>query len=735
MLLNPDITRDRELTPQKQSSEAKKSEQLLEDYWSSRSTWASHALEDDEFRNNVQWDSKHVKVLDKRGQKPTTDNQIHPAVEQAKATLTANKPRFQATSRETSDMKTAAAISDLMSYIWDISRGNVQLKQCIDDYYVKSMGAFQLYEDKNYLSGDNELYLKAINPLDLYIDPAARDPHIRDAANVLIAKAMTESQVLSFMPSFKSKLSRASEAPTSRYPNTDRGNPEEHAILPSESDTSMSNVKRYEVIDRYTKVQVKRYNVYDTVLKKELVMDEDKYNSFLKEIIVAMYVNNEQPQYIVQKNEVQEIMQMRESLGDVYHFGQNPETGEPMPIPGPAPEGSGLDTIYTELMTKEAAKHKNIYECKKHKLTRIKRILTIGGLIAHQSLIECSQYPIVTLMNRHNRNPYPISDVRFVRDIQEQINKYESLILAHAANSTNTKVFIPKGSMNKKELENEWGKAGTAVIEFDPEFGQPIVAGPIPLPNELYNNVNNLKKSIYDILGVYPLGQGDPTQAPTTYKGTVAIEEYGQKRMKSKVDDIDAFLNEVAKVAIELIPKIYTKRKVIQLLKPNNISQTTEINKGLYDDNSGAYLEKMNDVTVGSYDIIVVSGSTLSSNRWARYEGYKEMFQMGLIDQFEVLKQTEVVDMEGVLDRMGQMKQMQAQLQQTEEELKKVKGDLQSAERAEVNSRKRLEVEKFKTKLKDGESKAKYSTQLFDARLNDELKMAKTNLVADSGKN
>ena len=56
--------------------------------------------------------------------------------------------------------------------------------------------------------------------------------------------------------------------------------------------------------------------------------------------------------------------------------------------------------------------------------------------------------------------------------------------------------------MNKKQLEEEWAKAGTAVIEFDPELGQPIVAGPVPLPNELYKNEADAKQDIERILGI-----------------------------------------------------------------------------------------------------------------------------------------------------------------------------------------------------------------------------------------
>ena len=104
---------------------------------------------------------------------------------------------------------------------------------------------------------------------------------------------------------------------------------------------------------------------------------------------------------------------------------------------------------------------------------------------------------------------------------------------------------------------------------------------------------------------------------------------------------------------------------------------------------------------------------------------YMQMFQAGLIDQVEVLKKTEVVDIEGVLSRAGQMQQMQQQMAAMEEELKKVKGDLQTSDRETVHAKKRLEVEKFSGELDKISNRADMASSLYKARLND----AKSNLI------
>ena len=88
------------------NSEVQKSEDLLREYSSARSKWARQAIEDNEFRNGIQWKKEQVDTLRSRAQEPLVVNVIHPAVEQAKAMLTANAPRFQSTGRGDSDVKT-----------------------------------------------------------------------------------------------------------------------------------------------------------------------------------------------------------------------------------------------------------------------------------------------------------------------------------------------------------------------------------------------------------------------------------------------------------------------------------------------------------------------------------------------------------------------------------------------------------------------------------------------------
>jgi regulator of replication initiation timing len=144
------------------------------------------------------------------------------------------------------------------------------------------------------------------------------------------------------------------------------------------------------------------------------------------------------------------------------------------------------------------------------------------------------------------------------------------------------------------------------------------------------------------------------------------------------------------------------------------------INKRLVDD-KGNEIEIFNEIGVGKYDVIVVAGSTLPSNRYAELEFYMEAYKNGLVDRTEVLKKTEIFDKEGVMQRFDYISQLEQQLEQASEQIKDLEGDLQTRDRENVNLKQRVEVEKFKTGLDKVSNKASAASTLYEKRLDDSL--------------
>ncbi len=706
--------------------------ELFIEYKSSRELWAQKFQESIEFRAGAQWTNEEQEVLESRGQAPIVVNRIHPIVETAKSLLTYNSPQFRATAREDSDRKTARVFSDLFQYIWQQSSGDEELKKIIDDYYVGGMGVMQVYQDPQADLGKGEVCIKSINPLDVFIDPNSKDIYARDAAHILVCKYMTDEYAELVYPEYMDIIEQANPEPDNEddYPVTNLAATEGQMFF-GDDDTQMHTKRKY--TERYSRVMMPYYNIFEPFSQREFLMDDSEFAEYIGKVYIKIRKITGEEVVVFEDEAVSDLTRVLMDTGGTFHYElpepQVDEMGnmvqaEPVRVNGietpDAIPGSTITLIPVspeELIgLGEITANEIIKPC-------IEMVVTVGDHLLYKRMLPTEDYPIIPLMNVHHRNPYPESDVRLYRPLQEYINKIRSLIIAHASTSTNVKLLIPRGSADLRQIEEEWSKAGTSVIEFDAELGAPIVAGPVPLPNELYKNEADAKYDLEYGFGIFEMMQGSGRSAPSTYRGTLVVDEFGQRRIKSRRDDIENFLNQVGKVAIPLIQQLYTEEKVIRLVQPNGLEKEEQIN--FYKEMGDGSVIKYHDIGIGRYDLVVVSGSTLPSNRMALLNTYMQMYQMGLIDQTEVLKKTELVDIEGVMERAGQMQQMMAQLQGLQEELKKVKGDLQTATREEVHAKKRLEVEKFSSDLDKISNRADMAASLYKARLND----AKSNLM------
>jgi TolA-binding protein len=88
-----------------------------------------------------------------------------------------------------------------------------------------------------------------------------------------------------------------------------------------------------------------------------------------------------------------------------------------------------------------------------------------------------------------------------------------------------------------------------------------------------------------------------------------------------------------------------------------------------------------------------------------------------------------ISNVDEILEREDRLKQAMQQLQAMDEEIKKLRGDLQTANRAEVQAEKKVEVQKFKTDLKEMGSDIKADVKVTKARLSDEVKNKPTKAV------
>lgn len=709
-----------------QTKDARENEDLYLKYREGdRTNWEIDAADSVAFINSVQWKELDAQALLANNQPALADNEVTPAINSLIAALTENSPRWNAIGREKSDPQTAQNISGLFEYIWYISKGNKRLKKAIKDYEVTGMGALFAYIDPNADLGKGEILITDDDSTDLYIDPNAKEEDSSDASNILRVKVMTREQIKILYPNFN--FEGALQVDFNEKTQTTL-----HIETEVLQTTDQLYHEKYRLIDRYTKIKIGMSHIFDTSNDLEKILDKKEFEVFKTKPAAIVHRTGMPPQYVTKDSEVEKEMDVFLKTGGTFHFNINPQTQQAEMKPGlPDSQFSIPNSLTTiSIVTMEDLIKLGVILIDRPQVTRVKRVFTIGGKEYYKGTLNTEHYPIVTFMLHHNRNPFPLSDVKLVRPLQEQLNKIDSLIIAYNTNITNVKVLFPKGSTDMNDVKARWGKSGTQVFEFDSELGggAPIIVQLTQMSNALYTQRQILIAQIQRILGSYSMQDGQMEVPPQTMGGTLLLDEMSLRRTRSKKNDIEEALNQLARVVMDLIPSVYTERKIVRLLKPNHTQQEIVFNDKQYNYQTGAE-EILNDLSVGRYDVICQSGSMLPTNRVARAQFMTGLFEKGILkDPTPILRESEIPDVEEIIQKQDQTIQLSQMLKQYEQYIKKLEGQIQILQRENINNLKRVEVSKFKSQLDKGKHAIQSQVDLTQQRLNDLVKNQKNNL-------
>ena len=703
--------------------EVRKSEKIFENYkTSSRGTFALNADKDRAFVANVQWEEKDAKSLDAANQPVITANETTPAREQVVSQLTRNSPRWASYGKERSDVNLSAKVSDLMEHIWYVSDGDTANMKATEDFIDVGMWCMMVYVDPNADFGRGEIMLTDLDPLEVYIDPNSKRLDTEDAAHKLIVKKATKEHIQNVYPDFNFK--DAQQSYDDDIPTTSN-RAEEGQILKVEDNIEH---EYYLIIDRYTKIKAKRWHVIDD---GEHIFNKEQYDSYWNSPAVIL-TRLGQEEYIFDDN-VAHWLNVLQRYGKTVHYVNESFVDAGGQLQNKLEIMSGVEnsgsvpgsTTEISIANKGYLIQQGIIESNEVKIDRIKRVLSIGGKLYFKDTMPISIYPIQTSMNHSQRNPFPIGDIRLIRPLQQQLNKITSKITAYISAITNLLAFVPRGTNAKKQLEESMGKAGVNIIEVDEEVGGAGVSfGQYPpLPAGIFEDKQTIIAQIQRIMGAYPFLEGDVKNAPNTYGATLVIKEEGENRANYKRKRIEKGINNLAKVVAQFIPFVYTERKIVRLLKPNNLIKETVFNDTSYEDGAKKIV---NDLSVQNYDIVMLSGSMLPTNRWARSEYYTGLYEKGILqDASVILRESEIEDVEEIIEKQDREKQLMRLVQQLEEQVKDLQGDMQTKGRENVLLKEKVEVEKTKSQLDQLKNRIERDTMVTSMRLTDAVKEAK----------
>ena len=621
----------------KEDDKARENREIFQRYAEARRDWDVEARDAIDFTLGNHYTEEESEVLQSVGQADFTIDRIYAAIDKLKSLMTSRPVKFGVTAREDSDTKLANVWRTLLEYIYDISDGQHHFKQAVHDYATAGIGYFYAYTEPEADYGRGEVMFTHVNPFRVYVDPASRDRYFKDAANILMSTILTKEQLLDL------------------YPDVEE-------FLP--------NIETHNMSDYYDDYPDSQQKNSQNIFTPAEVEDKDYESTIAQRYrIIERFSKVRVPYYRVadQQNNTETIMSA---------------------------------TAFEMFMADNEAKfNNNTFAFVEIPQTRIKVTASLGQVLLYETILDTDTYPIVPIPNIWTNTPYPKSDVNKVKDMQRLLNKLFYLALSHAQTSAGLKLLVPQGSVESiSQLEKDWANPN-AVIEYDPSYGEPHFPSPQPLTSQFYALINQVERYIDLNFGVPELLQGFKEGAPQSVRGTMLLAQMGEGRGASKLRDIEMALQQLGKVLYQMSKEHYTFEKKFRIVQPNNDITQFAINNRLYDDKTKELVKIENDITAGQFDVRIISGSTMPNNKHAEYQMYLEAYQLGLIDRTEALKKTEIFDKEGVLQRTGEVQQMQGIIKQLQDQIKILSGDLQTAQRESMSDRKRVEVQKFKSEL------------------------------------
>ena len=647
---------------------AKENQELHRRWRDARADWEIEARNDIDFYHGNHFTNAESEEMQSRNQADVPMDRISPAIEKLKSVLTAKPPVFTAVPREDSDVKVASAWRTILGYIWQISNGDVHMKDAIHDYAVTGLGYLYVYIDNESDFGKGEVKFTSVNPFRVYVPPSSRDRFFQDADSIILSTILTGEQIVNLYPFLGAQIDQETEEiipglieeistySEEDYPNAQNKNSMDIKTPAEAKDLDNFNHEKYQILERFYKTKVPFYRVVDSRSGEEMGLNEQEFAAFLEE------------------------------------------------NPGVFERG---------LMNFEEVPQ-----------TRIGVVATVGEVVLYESVLNTDVYPIVPLPNVWSGTPYPKSDVSRTRPMQRLLNKLWSLAISHAQASAGLKLLVPLGSAvnGLEQLERDWANPN-AVIEVDTSQGEPHYPAPTPLAAEFYRLIDQAEFYIDFIFGLPEMMHGFSEKAPDTVRGTERMMMLGAERPKSKLRDIEFSINIIGRLLYSFSKGHYTFQKIFRLIQPNNNINEVSVNT-LYSDMNPTIIDIAKDRNnIGQHDVRIEAGSTLPTSKWAEYGVYFEAYQAGLVDRTEVLKKNpEIFDKESILSRMSEIAQLQQANEQLQQQIKELRGDLQTAQRESVQDKKRVAVEKFKRDLSEVRADAKAEKKVQTNKFADTVK-------------
>ena len=727
-----------------------------------RQRWQTLSQKGYDFYLNEQLSKKEKDQLEESGMPTFTINRITPIVEIMKYFVTANNPKWKAVGATGDDVDIAQVHSDIADYCWYLSNGKSLYSQIALDALTKGVGYFLVDVDRDADRGMGEVRFNRLDPYDVYVDPASSDFLFRDANFIQVRKNISRSRLINMLPQFEAKIKKVSKG-TDVISYSQRDIDLGESIQPEDITMGVNvNSEDEDIIpyyETYSKKKFKYRNVYIKIepTKTELILlqeeVEKQIEEFKKEIEVGLL---EKQMQIQQSVETGEIIPERAKLQieKSQQMAAQAIKEKQMELISKAKEESTVikQQVMSEskfrLLEKNDSFKKNIVDSIVFYENRIVQTCSAGSdVFLYEYTLPINEYPIIPIPYMYTGTPYPMSAVQPLIGKQQEINKAHQIMLHNANLASNLRWMYEEGAVPEDEWERYSSSPG-ALLKYRQGFATPTPILPAPINNAFYTVVQEGKADAEYISGVPSAMMGFAQDQAETYRGLLANDEFGTRRLKAWMGSVvEPALEHLGRVFQMVAQKHYTIEKVFRIVQPEAGQSPQEqekeikINIQIYND-YGEAISKYKDYASARFDVRVVAGATMPVNRWALLEEYFKWYQAGLIDDIAMMSETDIRNKKQIIERKSMYSQLQGQVSSMEESLKEKTGTIETLERQLVQAGIKMKVGDANNEIRkdviETESQQKLLREMMKVEFNkmkENFKTDKESVRSDISKN
>ena len=495
----------------------------------------------DAFYQGSQWDESDAAALDAEGRPALTINTVLPTVNTVLGEQSTRRSDVQFKPRRGADMEVATTLTKLFMQIADNNKMDwVEQQVFSDGLIMDGRGYFDVRMDfSDHVEG--EVRITAKDPLDILIDPDAKDYDPKTWNEIMETKWMTLDEI--------EELYGAEKAEQLRF------------IAENGMSYGRDSVEYQET--RYGDTEA------NDMFTQSGPVSEDAYRN-----VKALRV----------------IERQCRKIGRVDCF-VDPNTGDQRIVP----------ESWTEAKAKKFAKQYGLSIYNKVK-RKVRWTVTCDQVVLHDDWSPYEDFTIVPYF-AYFRRGRPFGMVRNLISPQEQLNKIASQEL-HIVNTTaNSGWMVESGSlvgMHPDDLEEHGAETGL-VLEYNRGSTPPVKIQPNQIPTGLDRISQKAAANIKSISGINDSMLGTDS-AEVSGVAIQAKQNRGVMMIQVPLDNLRKTRHYLAEKVLNLVQRFYTEERIVMVTDENDPLQPREamvINEVTPEG------QIINDLTIGEYDVII----------------------------------------------------------------------------------------------------------------------------------